>query len=1181
MSNTKNYKIKSIICSILLCFAMIISAFVGFNIKANDVVMADDGSNYRTVNVSSDLLSSYYNFNTTASTRSAPATPNGWSIITGIGNQVNKDNILSGIVDLTDDTTFSASTFKTSRPKNILENITSDTAYYKNLMINSHNGAGRLGYKSNSLNLEANSYYSISVRLYTNRTEKTDNYDETDAYASIYLSGLETEDSLENQLKFENINTLESWVDYTFYIDTFDSASVNLELWLGSKTSNVQGAVFFNNVTIYRYSEDYYKEYILTKSDTEEDNHNIISFSKSYTEPVTNSSFETTTPLGWTNIAKSTTDAETQICQIVDVNNYSLKDDSTTVSAPRSNNSANNNHALFMYNKEEGYQAIESSKFTVEQLAYYKISFFAKSNCGTGTGATVYLVDKSKDNAIDSAKLTLSTTFTKKSNIYRNDWTQYSFYVYGDELADKEVALQIWLGTNSSKTKGYVFVDDFRMEKVSYQTFSNNSSSSNSTSLNFNNESSSFVVVNSNFNKTQNEDPTTTYPLKPSNWAKSGDTNNNTFSGVIKATAEHFDANKSNYTNTSIVPSRPANHPIHGDNNNVLMIGSTSENNTQSYESDSMTLSANSYYKLSFYVFTDYFKNNETNNGARVTLKNSSRVLFDYQNINFTDNAWHLFETYIKTGNNSENANLFLSFEKTTGYVYFDDIKLETTKEAVYNDFTIQPNVIYTKVDLSFENFDNKTFNTFTKIQTPNNWDGVGQDSDTPTESGIISMNNDSLSLVPPTLSGNNNVLMINSLHNVNYAYTSKESFNFTAKTYYKITVNVLTNNLVAENTSDSKGYGASIILNGSKDIIVKGIDTHGVWKTYTIYLSSEDAINSTISLGLGASNQKISGMVLFDNLKIETTDQNTFLEDLKTSDDNYTKCFINYTEKTETDEEESAWTNDFNWLILPSLITALSIIIAVIGFYVKKINFNKKPKIKTKYDRRKTLDKDIDKREKIALRQQIIDELNAELKSIDDEIAEYNRLAEQKLEEMKAQILEEKQTIERKKLEIEIKKKEATAEREKQLKANPELVSNAKAEKEFERLLSHLDKQEMSLQKQINQKDVKLETTKEADKSNLSKFLERKEFIKNEIAKIEAEIEEIAKEEAEMWEEYKKAKMEAKQRKAEIKAQKVNQTPATKSTKNKATNKSSNKKSTQEKSEESQDQNSSNNSSK
>ena len=181
----------------------------------------------------------------------------------------------------------------------------------------------------------------------------------------------------------------------------------------------------------------------------------------------------------------------------------------------------------------------------------------------------------------------------------------------------------------------------------------------------------------------------------------------------------------------------------------------------------------------------------------------------------------------------------------------------------------------------------------------------------------------------------------------------------------------------------------------------------------------------------------------------------------------------------------------------------------------------------------------------------------------------------------MKAQILEEKQTIERKKLEIEIKKKEATAEREKQLKANPELVSNAKAEKEFERLLSHLDKQEMSLQKQINQKDVKLETTKEADKSNLSKFLERKEFIKNEIAKIEAEIEEIAKEEAEMWEEYKKAKMEAKQRKAEIKAQKVNQTPATKSTKNKATNKSSNKKSTQEKSEESQDQNPSNNSSK
>lgn len=1132
----------------MLCFAIILSAFIGLNV-AKTTVFADDSSNYKCVNVSSDLLNSYYNFYTTSSTRSAPATPNGWSEISGTGNQVNKDNILKGIVDLTDDTTFSPSTFKTSRPKNILENITSDNAYYKNLMINSHNGAGRFGYKSNTISLEANSYYSIAVRLYTNRTEKTDNYEETDAYASVYLTGLELDDDQENQVKFENINTLESWTDYTFYIDTFDSASVNLELWLGSKTSNVQGAVFFNSVTIYRYSEDYYKEFIATKSDTDTDNHNIISFSKTFEQPVTNSSFETTTPLGWKNIAKSTTDIDSQMCQIVDVNNYKLSNDDVNVSAPRSNNSADNNHALFMYNKDEGYQAIESSEFTIEQLSYYKVSFFAKSNCNTGSGATVKLVDKTKNSDLN-ATLTLATTYTKNSNVYRNDWTQYSFYIYGDDLEDKQVALQIWMGTTDSKTKGYVFIDDFRLEKVSYQTYSNNSSSTNCKALNFNDDSDSFVIVNANFNKTKNEDSQTTYPLAPSNWTKVGSTNNNTFSGVIKATAEHFEANKSNYTNTAITPTRPANHPIYGDNNNVLMIGSTSETNTQSYESDSISLSANSYYKLNFSVFTDYYKNNyNTNNGARITLKNSTKTLFDYKNIYFTDASWHNFEIYIKTGNTSENVNLYLTFENTAGYVFFDDIRLETSTEAIFNSYTTYPEITYEKVDLSVENFDNRTFNDYSQIQTPNNWPGAGQDSATPTLSGIIAMSSEQLDDYPMTPSNNKNVLMINSLHNVNYYYTSKENYSFSSKTYYKISVNILTDNLVAENNPDGNDFGASISLNNSKDIIAKGIKTNGVWKTYTIYLSSEDALSSTITLGLGAQDEKVSGLVLFDNLQVTSIDQDTFQNELKTTDDNYTSCFINYTETEETDKDDSTWSNEFNWLILPSLITALAIIIAVVGFYARKIKFNRKPKIKTKYDRRKTLDKDIDRRERIALRQQIIDELNAELESIDSEIEEFNKLAEQKLEELKTQIISEKEAIERQKLDIEIRKKEAKAEREKKLKANPELVSDAREEKQFEKLLSSLDKQEMSLQKQINLKQVKLENTKEADKSTLSKYLERKEFIKNEIAKIEAEIEEIAKEEAEMWDEYKRAKLEAKQRKAEYRAQLKAEKDAKKST--------------------------------
>ena len=307
---------------------------------------------------------------------------------------------------------------------------------------------------------------------------------------------------------------------------------------------------------------------------------------------------------------------------------------------------------------------------------------------------------------------------------------------------------------------------------------------------------------------------------------------------------------------------------------------------------------------------------------------------------------------------------------------------------------------------------------------------------------------------------------------------------------------------------------------------------------------------------------------MLFDNLKIEKVEKTDFEEDLKSIDTNYTASYINYQEPTDEDDTASTWTNNFDWLIIPSLLTGLAIIIAVVGFYARKISINRKPKIKTKYDRRKTLDKDIDRREKIALRQQIIDELNAELVSIDKEIEEFEKLAEAQLEETKQKILAEKEDIKRQQIELEIRKKEATAEREKQLKTNPDLVYNKKAEKDFERFIAKLDKQEVNLHKQITLKEVKIANTKEIDKLKIAKYLERKEFIKNEIAKIEAEIEEIAREEAQMWEEYKLAKQQAKIRKAEykarIKAEKENKKTFTNNSQ--TTNKSITKKSSKTK---------------
>ena len=1140
MSNSIKTKTKNIFLIIVLALGLLLTSFTGlyFNPRSSVSATVD---NKITKDVTSSAFSSSYNFKT--SSTSKPVKPSGWSEISN--NIVNEGNIVRGIVDVKEESTssFDTEVYKTTKPTMPNHNSTNDT-YFKNLMINSPDGvSGRMGYEStNSIKLEADSFYAVSVFLYTQKTSSTDKVTESDAKASIYLTGITDDKKDENykQSKFEYFSTLGNWQTYTFYIDTNTAISPKLELWLGSQNYDCQGAVFFNEIKITRFSEDYYVENILTLDDTETNNFNIISLSEANLTSensdsyIGNGGFEE----GLSNWSQKAFSSEsTQIQKVVNPSSISTINEDLTITTPGSNCSPYNQRALFMYNKEDDYQSIESANIIFEAQKYYKLTFWAKSDCNIGSGATVKLVDKSENNAISDSSLTLSSTFTKDSNTFRNDWTKYSFYIYGPATQTTPCAIQICLGTNTSKTSGYVFIDDFRLYEIDYSTYSSNSSNTNATTFNLNDKADKYTVANGNFDKTQNETSPIKYPLKPASWEKSGQSNSTTFSGVINAS-------KNTFSNTNISALPLANN----NDNNVLMIGSTNETNSQSFVSSEISLDANNYYTISMYVITDYTQNtNLLNSGARVTISSSTKTIFDLYNIYYQTNNWQKITVYIKTSNIAETANIKLTFNGN-GFVFFDDVRLVTINEGIYNEATPVISQTY-KVDLTKENFDNRTFNKVSTnslgLETPNNWTGSEANENTNTVStGIISANNSLLNNISSSLSGNNTYLYISAHEDVNYSYTSKDTYTFDAGTYYKISVNILTRYLQLDKEYEEEfDLGASISLSSSSDVYFKGISTNSEWSTYVIYLNPETSITSSIKLSLGYNENPTSGQVLFDNLVItKLTDSAAYENDLKNYYDENVVSFINYSDPTDTDTEKtpSTWTNTLDQImvIVPSIITALAIVIAIIGFYLKRFNLKRKPKIKTNYDRRKTLDKDIDRREKIELRQQIISELNSELDSIDKEIEEFNKLAEEKISEVKAKITAEQNEIKKQKLDIEIKKKEATAERQKQLKDNPEFVSNTKAEKEYSNYIARLDKQELSLQKKLADKEIQLENAKQINKDKLAKYLERKEFIRNEIAKIEAEIEQIAKEEEQMWAEYRAAKADAKRRKAEYKAQ-------------------------------------------
>ncbi len=118
---------------------------------------------------------------------------------------------------------------------------------------------------------------------------------------------------------------------------------------------------------------------------------------------------------------------------------------------------------------------------------------------------------------------------------------------------------------------------------------------------------------------------------------------------------------------------------------------------------------------------------------------------------------------------------------------------------------------------------------------------------------------------------------------------TSKNEITIKKGEYVKISVDVLTQNIVTKDASDNdvvlgldganNEFGASIRLtntfNSEKqaEYAVTNINTNGAWKTYTLYAKADTEYDCTVTLalGLGYSNlYPTEGTVYFDNIKVE-----------------------------------------------------------------------------------------------------------------------------------------------------------------------------------------------------------------------------------------------------------------------------------------------------------------------
>lgn len=1127
-SITKSFK-KKIVAGVI-AFGMALASFTGLNISHKNAFAysAEDG------------LIENYNFKNTSSS-SVPASPSSWS---KISKSFSDDDIVSGVFSAYNDNTKNdedyLNKFKllenpgTPEGEELPTNEKNDTkGIYKSLLINSPKHLGRAGYESNSFTLNADSYYEVHVTVMTitrdNPDENTD-YSDWDSRASIYLMDKSDSSDVKVIDSFEMIDTNNNFLEYVMYIatDEFKSTTSSLQLYLGGKDNEqlTIGAVLFHSAQITQMERSTY----LSMTDEGENTYTTIASLRednSY-EPFQNASFEEDDYQAYWDTYSS--DSTISTVERVNGNQFSTSQSAQNAGLvgvdPRTNNAnksdISKNHILFMNLSDEGEVSVSSkTPILIQQHGYYRLSVWAYAVESSGS-ASIVLHDN--DENVEDVSLSVSTSSSSNTS-YTNNWVKYSFYIYGGAYTDKNITLTLKL---SADTSGYVFFDDISMQKISGEVFNDNKGNTNSTSFSLNPDSTLYKVANYEFDSTVNETNNIAYPLAPKSWTANLDSEIS-IGGVINTNSIHYNGNKNNYAiKGGSIPQNPGFvDGISDDSNNVLMIGLNSNANKASFTTEStVSLSASTTYKLSLYA-------HGTSGGIGIKVYNDNYYLFNKNNIKL--NNWGLVEIYITTGANAEDVYIELS-QNNKGYAFFDKVRIEDSETGAYAESTCTNKY---SVDLTTLDWSN-TFigdNEFADL----NMFEVNQSASDVTV-GIKDITIGFIGVVAPD-SSNGFAMIIDSSAPCYYNVVSQKSFTLSSGSYYKIEALV--------RTIDIRG-GAYFGVSGDNTNEYFLFDTKidefkNEWTVYTFYINAKQDTDLNILFGLGDEETLSSGSLLIDYVKFEQ------LSDISSEDDFNQLVGGNLNQNTiktvviEANEEDQTDDNtnnkkdknsgEFNWAIIPSLITALALFIALIGTLVRKLNWKGHTKVKTTYDRRKTLEKDMDRRERIALRQQIIAELNDQIVAIDKEIEEYKLAIEEQEKAEQTRIAEQQREFIEKKQAITAEKERLLRERNEKLAVDKNAYSE-KAEAEFNEYIKKLELKEQKQQRIINSKETALKELHARRDAKLAQYLAKKEKLREEIARVDAEIEEIAREEAQIWEEYKQAKADAKRRKSEYKAQ-------------------------------------------
>lgn len=876
------------------------------------------------------------------------------------------------------------------------------------------------GYRSTSITLQANSYYKFSVAVKTALTEAQANAGAS-VSASIYLNGIKDKNGESVAIGYEGITTNNEWKEVTFFVATGkESQSVTFDLYLGSANGQTsQGAVFFDETQGTRYSQNEFYDEINRAGYANLDNyktfHNdtkspvflvsdlleskpFIANMEDYNFDFEKNITDGTDTLGEEFMIANKQNGHALIQDILNMQPTDFKA-LTGYDYVGTDLGHGNEQALILFTGEKvngkmettsGYVGVESKEIDIKAHAIYKISLKAKvSKIEMGS---FYLKVQENDNILatysslltndstDNTKETYSLKSGKTSaitsnteNSFENDYQTLTFFVKGHSLFDSSINLELWLGDVETQAKGCVVVDNITVE---YATNADYTNASNKLELSSTLPSDQ-GITNGRFNVSENDKAEENYLVNASSWTVSKESDY-CDSGIVylydKATYDQmYTSNREAYPWAGIFPGHAKVSSVVKPNNAYLMNNRTKS--SQSILSSTFNISANSYHKLAF----SYYNQNGTDLTANSKIKvevidENGTVLFSKSGISSLD-KWGSFEVYFHThALLSHTAQVKISLgdseEKVCGMVYLDDFSFTTSSDYA-DDFETKAN----KVDLSKLGLNEEATNevslsgfyTFAdangNFTTPITQTGTG---------GLINGRNNAYNEFNDKLKIDGNYLVLSSRNTGYVKMTSNYKLSFKENEFYKISLDLATifnsSALSAKTDDHDCKYGVSVEIDGFE--AVDKLLSADEFKSLEIFYKASSTNSVNLVIKLVTDCEDTYGTALISNLDFASITESDY-KSAQTSSDLNDKVYIANQKETTADDDNNnddnnndnntdSSTSDNAWILVPSIITGLAVIIGVIGYAMKHVKLKKIEKVrKESYDRKLAVNHD------------------------------------------------------------------------------------------------------------------------------------------------------------------------------------------------------------------------------